>query len=388
MPRPSGPARLSLLYAVVFTEIGIAMPFMPLWLNALGLDAVVIGVLLALPIGTRIIATAPLMSLLDRGLGPRRMILAGSLALSLTYALMPGAAGIGWPLLAVLIVLNAVAGAPLVPCIDYLTLAAVRRDSRLAYSRIRMAGSIAFLLANLAGGFLLSALGGRLAVPLLLTGLALGAALVAWRSRAVTGLKRAEDGTGRPRLPPKLWLCIGAAAAIQASHGAIYGFGSIYWTSQGIPAAWVGSLWAVGVLSEIVLFAAMPALPAAWRSPARLLSLGGAAAILRAVGMVLIGDRLAALVPLQGLHGLTFGATQLGAMAAVSAYAPDGARGRAQGTLSAVNASISVVATLVSGFAYRAGGPLAFLLMAPLAGAGLGLALASRSATSETDRQP
>ncbi len=70
MPRPSGPARLSLLYAVVFTEIGIAMPFMPLWLDALGLDARVIGVLLALPIATRIAATAPLMSLLDRGLGP------------------------------------------------------------------------------------------------------------------------------------------------------------------------------------------------------------------------------------------------------------------------------------------------------------------------------
>ena len=56
-------------------------------------------------------ATAPLMSLLDRGLGPRRLIMLGSLALSLTYALMPGAAGIGWPALASLIVLNAVAGA-------------------------------------------------------------------------------------------------------------------------------------------------------------------------------------------------------------------------------------------------------------------------------------
>ena len=98
MLRPSGPARLSLLYAVVFTEIGIAMPFMPLWLDGLGLDAGVIGVLLALPIATRIVATAPLMSLLDRGLGPRRLILLGSLALSLTYALMPGAAGIGWAL--------------------------------------------------------------------------------------------------------------------------------------------------------------------------------------------------------------------------------------------------------------------------------------------------
>ncbi len=377
MLRPSGPARLSLLYAVVFTEIGIAMPFMPVWLDALGLDAAVIGVLLALPIGTRIVATAPLMSLLDRGLGPRRLIMLGSLAVGLTYALMPAAAGIGWPCLAGLVVLNAVAGAPLVPCIDYLTLAAVRRDARLAYSRIRMAGSVAFLLANLAGGLLLTALGGRLAVPLLLTGLALSASLVAWRSRSVAGLPQAPEGAGRPRLPRALWLCIGAAAAIQASHGAIYGFGSIYWTSHGIPAAWVGSLWATGVLAEIVLFAAMPTLPAFWRSPVRLLALGGTAAILRAVGMFLFGDHLAALVPLQCLHGLTFGATQLGAMAAVSAYAPDGARGRAQGTLSAVNAGISVGATLVSGLAYRAGGPLAFLLMAPLAAAGLGLAVAS-----------
>ncbi|SFS60373.1 MFS transporter [Methylobacterium sp. yr668] len=391
MPRPSGPARLSLLYAVVFTEIGIAMPFMPLWLDALGLDARVIGLLLALPIATRIAATAPLMSLLDRGLGPRRLILLGSLALSLSYALMPAAAGIGWPLLAGLIVLNAVAGAPLVPCIDYLTLAAVRQDARLTYARIRMAGSIAFLLANLAGGLLLTALGGRLAVPLLLTGLALGAGLVAWRSRAVAALPPSAAGDGRTRLPRRLWLCIGAAAAIQASHGAIYGFGSIYWTGQGIPPTWVGALWAIGVLAEIALFAGLPALPAAWRGPVRLLGAGAVAAILRAIGMYLLGDHLAALVPLQCLHGLTFGATQLGAMAAVSAYAPDGARGRAQGTLSAVNAGISVVATLGSGVAYRSGGPLAFLLMAPLAAAGLGLALASRRARGvrlETDRQP
>jgi len=375
--RPSGPARLSLLYAVVFTEIGIAMPFMPLWLDGLGLDARVIGLLLALPIATRIVATAPLMSLLDRGLGPRRLILLGSLALSLTYALMPGAAGIGWPLLAGLIVLNAVAGAPLVPCIDYLTLAAVRRDARLVYARIRMAGSIAFLLANLAGGLMLSALGGQLAVPLLLTGLALAAGLVAWRSRSVVALPQVPAGAVRPRLPLTLWLCIGAAAAIQASHGAIYGFGSIYWTSQGISPVWVGALWATGVLAEIALFAGVTALPASWRSPVRLLTLGAGASILRAVGMYLLGDHLAALVPLQCLHGLTFGATQLGAMAAVSAFAPEGARGRAQGTLSAVNASISVGATLVSGLAYRAGGPLAFLVMAPLAACGLGLALAA-----------
>lgn len=95
--------------------------------------------------------------------------------------------------------------------------------------------------------------------------------------------------------------------------------------------------------------------------------------------MALVGDRLGPVIALQMLHGLTFGATQLGAMAAVSAYAPDGARGRAQGTLSSTNALTSAVSTLLCGLAYqRGGGPLTFALMAPLAL--IGLCLAARAA--------
>jgi len=68
-------------------------------------------------------------------------------------------------------------------------------------------------------------------------------------------------------------------------------------------------------------------------------------------------------------------------MAAVSRFAPEGARGRAQGTLSAVNALAAAGSTLMSGLAYREAGPVAFLLMAPLALAGLTLtALAARKA--------
>lgn len=385
MPAPSGALRLSLLYAVVFTEIGIAMPFMPVWLAALGLDAGVIGLLLALPIATRIVATAPLMSLIDRGLGARRLIVAGSFFVAVTYAAMAPSSAWGWPALAGLTVLNAVAAAPLVPAIDYLTLAAARRDPRLAYSRIRMAGSIAFLAANLAGGALLAALGDKLAVPILLTGLALIACLTASldRTRGQTP-RRSGDGPA-PRLPRRLWLCIGAAAAIQASHAAVYGFGSIHWTAHGLSATDVGALWATGVFAEIVLFAAAPRLPSAWRGPVPLLLLGGGAAILRAAGLFLVGDRLATLVPLQALHGLTFGATQLGAMEAVSSLAPEGARGRAQGTLSAVNAGIAVAATLASGLIYRQAGAAVFLAMAPLAACGVVLAVC---AARERKRQP
>ena len=111
LPEPNA-FRLSLLYAVVFVEIDIAMPFMPVWLNALGLDATVIGALLALPIAIRIVATAPLVGLIDRGIAAPRILLAGSLVLAGTYVLMPTGAALGWPVLALLIALIGVMAAP------------------------------------------------------------------------------------------------------------------------------------------------------------------------------------------------------------------------------------------------------------------------------------
>ncbi|GEP00002.1 MFS transporter [Methylobacterium haplocladii] len=385
-PAPSGepPAiRLALLYTVVFVEIGIAMPFMPVWLNALQLDAGLIGGLLALPIAIRIVATAPLMGLIDRGVSARALLLAGSLVLAATYALMPAAAGLGWGLLAGLIAINAVAAAPLVPSIDYLTLAAVRRSKKLDYARIRLCGSVGFLAANLAGGAILGALGEAFAVPLLLTALALVAAGVAFASRGVAPAAAPRPrSAARPRLPRVLWLAIGAGALVQSSHAAIYAFGSISWSSAGVPGAWIGALWAIGVAAEILLFAVIGRLPAPWRSPFRLLGLGAAAALVRALGMALAGDSLPALVALQMLHGFSFGATHFGVMNAVSGLAPDGARGRAQGTVSSATALASALATLGCGVVYRSAGPAAtFLAMAPLALTGLCLVgVAARAA--------
>lgn len=384
-------ARLSLLYAVVFVEIGIAMPFMPLWLNALGLDPRLIGALLALPIAVRIVATAPLLGLIDRGVSARRLIVAGSLALAITYALMPAGAVIGWPILALLIGLNAVAGAPLVPSIDYLTLAAVRASRRLDYARIRMAGSLAFLAASLVGGALLDRFGERPAIPWLLTGLALVAAFTATASSVATPQSpRPADRSVRVPLPKVLCMTVAVAAAIQSTHGAIYAFASIHWGASGISAPWIGALWAIGVVSEIILFAVIGRMPAAWRTPFRLLTMGAAAALVRAIGMALVGDRLEAMFMLQCLHGFTFGATQLGAMAAVSSFAPDGARGRAQGTFSSANALASAASTLMSGIAYQAGGgPLTFALMTPLAVSGLVLTeLAKRRIATEAFTPP
>ena len=379
-------SRLTLLYGAVFVEIGIAMPFMPIWLNAIDLDASLIGMMVAIPILVRIVTTAPLMSLVDRGLQPRRLLIAGSLGVAVTNALMPGAVGFGWPLLALLIALNAVAGAPLVPSIDFLTLRAARGADGIDYARVRLGGSVGFLAANLVGGALLGIFGERLAIPLLLTGLALiAAAVAAVATENAESPNRSRREGPRTRLPAVLWLSIAAAAAVQASHAAVYAFGSITWSREGISGSWIGALWATGVAAEIALFAVIGRLPAPWRSPFRLLGIGASAAILRAIGLAYGGHALPTLIVLQSLHALTFGATHFGAMQAVSRFAPEAARGRAQGTASATNALASASATLLCGLAYeRLGSSTTFLMMAPIALIGLALVgLAARNARRE-----
>ncbi|TGE01892.1 MFS transporter [Methylobacterium nonmethylotrophicum] len=374
--------RLALLYAAVFAGIGVAMPFLPLWLAGLGLGPELIGALVALPILVRIAVTAPLVGLIDRGIPARTLMVAGSLGLAATYALMPAAAALGWPLLAGVIALNAVAGASLVPCLDYQSLAASRRSPGLDYARIRLGGSLGFLAASLLGGWLLGVVGTG-SITGFLAGLELASA-----AGAALLLRRADTArpgprpSGRTPLPAALWLAIAAGAAIQASHAAFYAFGSIHWVDLGLSPAATGFAWSLGVVAEIAFFALAGRIAVLRDAPFRLLALGAAAALLRWAGLLAASGLPALVLPLQLLHGLTFGATQLGAMAALSRLAPEGGRGGAQGIYAACASLASASATLASGAAYRAGGaPLAFGLMLPVAGLGLALTLAAARAS-------
>jgi PPP family 3-phenylpropionic acid transporter len=67
-------------------------------------------------------------------------------------------------------------------------------------------------------------------------------------------------------------------------------------------------------------------------------------------------------------------------MTALPALAPAGARGRAQGLLSATLALAMAATTMLSGIAFRAAGAWVFAFMVPIAGLGLVLALRAREA--------
>jgi PPP family 3-phenylpropionic acid transporter len=369
-------ARLSALYGACFAGIGIYMPFFPVWLETRGFDPSAIGAILALPIITRVVVTAPLMSLVDRGVGPRRLLIASGICLVLAYLGLSFASSVH--VIAALVIVMAVAQAPLTPLCDLVATEAVRADPRLDYGRIRLWGSITFLVANVAGGYVLAATTPD-AVIGLLTGFALATLGIVPLAVSTSPAMKPGEAIALPaataaRLPSALWLLIGAAGCVQASHAGVYAFGSLHWREQGFSDPAVGYLWAIGVLAEIVLFAAGGRNVGRQSPGLELLIVGAGAAVLR-FSLMALAPGLTATFALQLLHGLSFGATHLGAMAAVSHLAPAGSRGRAQGLLSTAVSLGIAAGTVLSGIAFRAAGPWVFAAMAPIAAIGLVLAL-------------
>ncbi|HEX2136783.1 MAG TPA: MFS transporter [Microvirga sp.] len=368
-------ARLSALHAATFMGIGVYQPFFPVWLQSKAVSPTLIGVILAIPIVVRILLTTPLLSLADHATGPRRLLMASHLGQVVCYpVLMVVDDGLA---IAVLMAVIATFQTAVVPANDLVTTAALRRHRHLHYGRLRGWGSVAFLLASIAAGYLVDATGAGVVVWALALTPVLGllATHLAVPAAGDPDIRPAEAVRERPgRLPAVLWLLLIAAALTQASHAGVYAFGSIHWRTSGFSDATIGYFWATGVVAEIAVFYGLGRAVGHGSAGLGLLLLGSGAAAVRFAALA-TDPGLAATFALQALHGLSFGATHLGTMAALAALAPESARGRAQGLAGSVVALGAATATVASGEIYRAAGPAVFAAMAPLGAGGFVLML-------------
>jgi PPP family 3-phenylpropionic acid transporter len=164
-----------------------------------------------------------------------------------------------------------------------------------------------------------------------------------------------------------------AAAITQGSHGALNAFASIHWRSLGFSDAVIGYFWAAGVIAEILVFMFLGR--AVGRGSGVGLILAGSAAAAIRFTIMSLDPGLGLTLALQVLHCLTFAATHIGTMAALTALSPAHARGRAQGIYGSLAALATAVSTVASGVIYKEGGGLVFAAMAPLGALGLVLTL-------------
>ncbi len=364
--------RLSFFFFALFFLVGVYMPFFPVWLATRGLSSTEIGVLLALPMAMRIVSTPFVGAFADRMAEPRSALLLFAVMAALLFA------GIGFSddfiVIAVMLALTAVFWMPLTPLSDAFALSIARRDGR-DYGRMRLWGSLAFILANLGAGWLVGRYSGGVVHQILIFGFALivTASYLLPHSVARTQVSPAEEKADRKSLRRPVFLAVVfLASLIQASHALVYGFGSLYWRSLGFTGTEIGALWAIGVIAEILLFS-ISGRVVARLGPLRLIAVAATAAIVRWAlfpSLLHFHEFLA----VQVLHGLTFGAAHLGLVHHVAQSVPERLAGAGQGIAVTIITASMAVAMVVSGPLYRGFGGDGFYAMAAVGAVALLLA--------------
>lgn len=368
--------RLGAFYGTVFGAIGIHLPFWPVWLEqARGMGPGELGLLLAAMYWPRVVASLVLARLADRSGARRRLLIALAAAGAATTALFALADGF-WALLALSLISGA-AMSGLLP-LGEATALEEAAAARLDYGRVRLVGSLTFILAASGGGLLVERFGTGLVLPLLLGALlaAVAACMTMPEGRRLLGQESSLALAEVVRLDG-LWPVLVGAALIQVSHVVYYGFATIHWHARGLGESTIGWLWAEAVIAEVVLFAVAGRLFAGYR-PASLLSVVGLLGAFRWVATGLTAD-LAWLLVVQTLHAATFGLTHLATMRHLQAAVPPQALATAQGLFASFMALLFGILTPLAGWLYGAQGGGAFLVVAMLPlGAAFGLAATSR----------
>ncbi len=371
-----------MFYAGYLAVPGVYVPFFPVWLAYRGLSATEIAICVSVPYLVRVFATPAGSVFADRAPN-RRFAIRLFIAIGIAAWLFVDLPSTFWPIL-VLSVTSQIFWGLSMPAADALTLTGVRQFG-VDYGRVRLFGSVAFIVTNLLSGLALNYLWGDSAIFWMVLGVLLVSAAVSIQLPVTPKAIRARDDLERPDAPPlRAFLGGGpmfvavlvAAGLVQASHAELYSFGSIHWQARGFTAGQIGILWAVGTGSEVVLFAFAARL---FRNvdAVSVIAVGAVAAIVR-WSLFSLEPGFAGSVALQLLHALSFGATFMGVQKAITEWIPEETTGGAQGFNVVVTSATLGIGTLISGPLYETLGGHAFLAMVVPALAGLAIVILRR----------
>lgn len=341
------------LWAAYFGSIGLFNPYAPLWLAHLGYSTFAIGAFAALQSWTRIVAPYGWGWLADHG-GRRvtllRMAAVASLvaAAALWPAREAGAIALGAVVAALFL-----ANGAFTPIAETLILRHLHDGGALdarRYGRVRLWGSIGFLVAVLASGALLQA-SGIGAFPLLTC------AVIAMLAVATFRLPRHDDAPSAAhervsiapvlRRPAVRWFFVSVMLTVLA-HSSLYAFFSLYLVDNGHGKAAVGAMWAISVVAEVAFFA-LAGRRFARVDPHRWLVIAAIATAIRFAATAAFGAQAAVLAVCQLLHVLSFAAHHLACTSLIASHFPDRLRARGSALYSVLGYGVPGVVGGVAG---------------------------------------
>ena len=240
------------------------------------------------------------------------------------------------------------------------------------YSRIRMWGSLGFIVASVILGFAIDVYGIKsllwflLAVQIILFALT-------FKLPEATIAPHDDDHFSFLDIiknPTVIALLLGCALMVTA-HGVLYNFYSIYLAQHGYSKKVIGLLWSLGVVCEIIVFMLMPKIMARFTlKNIMLVSLGLAVLRFSLIGVAV--DNLVLLLIAQSLHAATFGSFHAASVEVITQFFNGRHQARGQAIYNSVAYGVGgTIGGLAGGYALQyLGGETTFLLAAafPLAG--------------------
>jgi PPP family 3-phenylpropionic acid transporter len=362
--------RLSSYYFFHFAALGAMVPFWGPYLLERGFAPAAIGVLMAILMGTKILAPNIWGALADRA-GERMPIVRLGALLALLCVVPVFWAEDFWAMALVMAAFSFFWNAPL-PLVEAVTFNHLgARVSR--YASVRVWGSVGFIVAVLLLGWWQERVGSGvvpLAVLVLFVGVWLSCLMIPDRGQA--SLDHAQLSLRRLLARPEILAFLAACLLMQASHGAYYAFYSIYLGANGYGDTAVGALWALGVGVEVLVFVNMHRLLERFGAR-RMLLASLALAMLRWLLIGAFVDLVAVQLLAQGLHAATFGSFHAAAIHLAHHYFPGPTQGRGQALYNSVSFGVGgAIGSLIAGALWSGAGPLAsFTAASGLAGLGL-----------------
>jgi PPP family 3-phenylpropionic acid transporter len=375
---------LRVYYFASFAAGGIYLPFLPRWLEARGVGGLSMGLVAGLLPAMGVLGP-PMVGLLADALGLRGWLLriaclGACLAMG---ALAVGAATGGLSFAAIFagVLVYAVFRAPMTMLADVVAMERARAAGT-TYGKLRLWGSVGFLVAALALGRAIDPRAGT-PLPAAIAALLLVALIAAFplpAKPATAGLPVVREARAL-LASPAFAVFLAVSLLAQVAHAGYDLCFSLHLRDLGASDATTGAAWAGGVVFEVVLMRFSERLSARFSAP-RLLAF----ALFAAAGrwaLIAGVPSVPVLLALQPLHALSFGLWWLASLGYVKTRAPAHALAAAQGLFTAAAGAGAVAGMAAWGATYRrGGGPAVF-------GAATAIALAAAvTASSWAGREP
>ncbi|HEX8594911.1 MAG TPA: MFS transporter [Pseudomonas sp.] len=358
-PIPAGQLpywRLSSFYVFYFALLGSTAPFLALYFHHLGFSSARIGELVAIPMLMRCIAPN-IWGWLGDYTGRRLTIVRfGALCALLTFSLILFDKSYAW--LAMVMALHAFFWHAVLPQFEVITLAHLQGQTS-RYSQIRLWGSVGFILAVVVLGRLFEGISLDLypqALLLVLVGIVASSWWVPNAQPLLCTTRLNAGGFFRQLTRPGVLAFYASVGLMQLSHGPYYTFLTLHLETLGYSRSFIGLLWAVGVIAEVLMFMAMSRVLQRF-SVRQVLVTSFLLAALRWLLLGSFAEHFWVLIVAQLMHAATFGSFHATAIHFVQRSFEPRQQGQSQALYAALSGTGGALGALYSGYSWNLLGP-------------------------------